>query len=622
MILIKSDITKKMMAVIAFICIIISLIIISITPSAKIYEISIYDVYPWYFWFFIMAAIIIGQLIIFIDVFYDSSENTNKVWLLGVLAIIIPIIIIRALPFIRGYPTYGLGDHLTHVGMIKDILKFGTILKDTFYPNIHFLTANLLLVSNWGILNGATFIPFYFFLLSPISLYLFFKTIFKKKNEMKLALIFSSAVLFFGSYSSYLAPYYQSLLLVPIISYLYFKRGAIKESKAISLLFIIMLVSFTFYHPINLLLFTLVFLFSAISFYLYKNINIIKLINSPEKRLKETSLHVFFFSSLLFFIWYFSFSSIIRYFNRIIVSTFYGTGKYESPFETQTTALATFSPKLFDIIKMAFYNYGLLVIIGLLSICSLIFIFIMLRRNKQTFQLRGHILYSILTIIFLYGLIALAFFTNLIVGWSRFMIWATIFSIIPITFSFYSLFFDSKHHSPRTRPMKKISVTITICIIIASLTFLSISTSYHSPITGDANLHVTKMDWVGMEWTNEYSNKNTIIDQLGINQARFLSAIYGEKGYRSIIIKRLNYAMPPDHFSYNDNTSLGEYYNETRYIMITHLARIRYPTSYPDYKELWRFTPSDFNQLQSDNTVIRLYDNGGFESYLVKSIKI
>ncbi|MBE3089004.1 MAG: hypothetical protein IMZ41_01860 [Actinobacteria bacterium] len=618
--LIKSDITKKMMAIIAFTCIIISLIIIIITPPANIYEISIYNVYPWYFWFLITAAIFIGQLIIFIDVFYDSPENKNKVWLLGATTIIIPIIIVLTLPVIRGYPTYGFGDHLTHIGIIKDIIQFGNIPQDNFYPNLHILTASLLLVSNWGILDSANFIPIFFFILSPISIYLFFRIIFNKRNEMKLALIFTSTFLFFEGNSIYLAPYYQSFLLMPIILYLYFRRGTTKDTILFSLLFIIMLVSYTFYHPINLLLLTLVFLFFAVTFYLYPKINIIKLTESPEKRLKETSLNVIFFASLLFFIWYFSFSTIIKYFNKVFVSTF--SGIYESPFQSEVNSLSTYSPSLFDIIKITFYTYGLLAIVGLSVIFSLVYIFIKWKRNKQTFQLRFFTLSSMVSLIFFFGLIACSIFTDLIVGWDRFMLWATMFSIILITFSFYSLLSDSKQHNLLTIPFKKIGRTITVIIIIVSLTSLSILTVYPSPITGNTNLQVTKTDWMGTEWIFENSNKKTIIDQLGISQSRFLTAIYGEKEYKLIIIKRLGYTNPPDHFSYNNKTSLGEYYNESRYMIINHLARIRYPESYPDYKELWRFTPHDFDQLQNDNTVIRLYDNGGFESYLVKLSKI
>ena len=609
--LVKSENLSKIMALFAFFCIIISLIIIIFTPQANIYEISIYNAYPWYFWLFIITSIIIGQLIIFIDVFYSLAQN--RVWLLGAISILIPIAVVLLLPIIRGYPTYGFGDHLTHIGIIKDILQFGNIAQDNFYPNIHILSASVFLVSDWGIFHTANFIPLFFFLLSPVSMYIFFRMIFNKKKKMKLALIFTSAFLFFGGNCIYLAPYYQSFLLIPIIFYLYFKRDIKKDTVVFSLLFIIMLVGFTFYHPINLMLLIFVFLFFAISFNIYKKNNSLSLNKSSENKLKEKSLNIIFFSSLLFLIWYFSFSAVIKYFHKIFSSLVYGT--YESHFDLQATYLSTYAITLFDIIKILFYTYGSLIVIGLLLIFALFYMYINSKRKKQTFRLKIYLLYSILSIVVFFGLITSSIFADFIVGWNRFFLWATIFSIILITFSFYSLLSDYKHYNLHNITSKKNSKTVTMCIIFVILTFLSISTFYPSPITGSANLQVTKMDWIGTEWINENSYKKTMIDQLGISQSRFYSAIYGLKDYPV----NYRFEQPPDHFGYQNNTSLGEYYQNDRYIIITHLAKIRYPESYPDYSELWRFTPDDFNQLQNDNKVIKFYSNGGLESYLVKS---
>jgi hypothetical protein len=158
--------------------------------------------------------------------------------------------------------------------------------------------------------------------------------------------------------------------------------------------------------------------------------------------------------------------------------------------------------------------------------------------------------------------------------------------------------------------------------MLLSLTFLSTFTFHPSLVNGFVNEQVTNMDWEGTEWFKEHSNKQILIDELGISLWRYYYAIYGPKEYNLIMPVGYIYKQPPDHFNYLNKTFLGEYYNESKYIIITHLAKIRYPESYPDYKRLWRFTPDDFNQLESDETVFRLYDNGGFEAYFVKSIRI
>jgi hypothetical protein len=607
----KLEKVKKILAIIAFSLLIIALIIVLKTPPASIYEISIYNAYPWYLWFLILSTIIIGELIVFIEILSDSSEKKYKTWNPGLIAIFIPIIIILILPIIRGYPTYGFGDHLTHIGEIKDILKFGSIGKNNFYPNLHIYTANSILVTG-SFINIINLISRYFFFFIPISIYLFYKIVFNNKDEMKFALIFASSFLFFGSLCRYLAPYDQSFLITPIILYLYFKRGNQKNTTSFSILFMIFVISYTFYHPLNLLMLILVFLFLTIIFYLYRKINFLKVSEVPEKKLKEKSLNIVLFSIFLFLIWYFSFSFIVGSFLRVFSSIFYGAG--ESLFEIQTSAVVSYSPKLIDTFRILMLNYGSLLIIGLLSVLSLFYIFIKWQRNKKNFDLRFCFLLSVITFLFFGLLLTGAIFSDLLVDWNRFMIWETIFSIILVTIAFYSFFINSKNRKIVKKPFKKIIATITVCIALISLTFLSIFTFYPSPLISDANLQVTNMDWNGAEWIMQHSNEKIKIDQLGISLWRFYNAINGIKNYPIDYI----FEPPPDHFNYQNNNTLGEYYNNNRYIIISHLAKIRYPESYPNYKELWRFTPDDFNLLQSDYNVNRFFDNKGFEAYFIK----
>jgi len=614
----KWDLDSNVMAIIAFICIILSLLIITFTPPAAYYEISIYNGYSWYFWFFILTSIFLGQLIILKDVYYKTSQKKYKDWLLGIIIILIPMVIFLFLPIIRGYPTYGFGDHLTHIGEVKDILQDGHIAKNNFYPNLHILTAGLTWMTGTNIISIANFLSRFFFFFSPISIYLLYLIIFKNKDEMKFALILASTFLFFGSFCKYIAPYNQSLLLVPIILFLYLKRGNVQNNLNFSILFVIIIISYTFYHPLNILFLILIFLFFTITFYLYPKINGINIIEDSEKKLKEKSTNIVLFSVLLFFVWYFSFSSIIGSFYKVFSSIFYGAG--ESFFQSQATALNTYSPTLYDTIKTIVYTYGTLLIVFLLSFFSLIYIFVLWRRNMPSFRLRYFLVFSGVSFFVFSGLLVAAFFVDFIVGWNRFFVWVLIFSIILITLAINFLLSNSKRGFNHIRSITKFVTIVFVCIFLISLTFLSTFTFYNSPLTGDANLQVTYMDWVGVEWITDNKNKQIVIEELGISHWRFSNAIYGvnestlmESESISNIIKPI-----PDHFSYHNKSTLGEYYNESTYMIITRLARIRYPEAYPNYKELWRFTPQDFNQLQGDNSVNRVFDNGDFEAYLIR----
>jgi len=54
-----------------------------------------------------------------------------------------------------------------------------------------------------------------------------------------------------------------------------------------------------------------------------------------------------------------------------------------------------------------------------------------------------------------------------------------------------------------------------------------------------------------------------------------------------------------------------------RYLVISKAGRDRYPTLYPNHYEWWKFTPTDFHKLEEDRTVLRIYDDGEFDTYFV-----
>ena len=612
------NLIDKYLTTLSFLFIIFSLLIILIAPSATSYEISIYQVYPWYFWLFILTSIFLGQLIIFKEIFNDTLTNQNNHnWLLGIISILIPIIILLLLPVMRGYPTYNTGDHFYQIGEIKDILQYKNIGQDVFYPNLHILTASLILVTGDGLINFVNIIPRFFFFVLFITLFLFYRSTFKNDKEIKFAFLISSSFLFFGMWFMDLFPFYQSLSLMPMIMYLYFKRDTLNNSTSYSILFLILVTSFIFYHPLNSLLLILVFLILAIILYLPKKIMEIKIMDTPGDVLKTKSINIVFFSVLLFFIWYLSFSSIIGYFNKVFQSIFFGT--YESIFQKQVAIYYSYSPSLLDTIRVIVYTYGAYFLISFISLICLLYFFVQWFRNKKSIELKYFLILSTIIFLFLNILSAGSIFSDFIVDLPRFMTWSTIYSFILITITIFHFYSGLEKNKIRTKCSLKI-ISILLLGLFLSLTYLSIFTFYPSPIIGSGyvNPQVTEMEWKGSEWFNNYINRQITTNEVGITLWRYSYAIYGLKKSQELYPSGEISKPPPDHFGYNNKTSLGESFNDTRYLVITYLGRIRYPESYPNYKNLWRFTPDDFNRLQNDSTVNKLYENGGFETYLVR----
>lgn len=607
--------TIKILSIIALFFLILPLAIIATTPPARGYEISIYDAYPWYFWFFIILTILLGQIIIFKDAFSVQSDTHKRLWILGLVVIILPIIILLLLPYFRGYPIYNRYDTLYHIGYIRNIMDFGRINQENIYPNLHILIAFITNVCNCNIEDIVNFFPLFFFFIFPISLYIFYRTIFDNQRQILLALIFISSFLLFGSFSIYLAQYLQSFFLLPLILFLFFKIERRQNILFFFVLLFILIFSITIFHPLNSLLLILCFFIFLAVLYFYEKINRKNKSEKSNKINKQRIMYIILFSIVIYIAWYFSYSWIIKDFYKIFLSIL--VGGTTSFFKTQLDILGSHNVNILDLIKMAIYIYGKYLIIGFLSFISIIYIFIHRFRNKEKKLIS--ILYSFSVLCFLlFGVLAAgAFFTNFIVNWDRFMHWAVFFSFILISLVFSVLLSNSKFVHISIKKSRIVFKSIIMFIILIFLVFLSVFTFFLSPNVLHENIQVTYTEWVGSKWFFDYRNEQFLIDQLGIPLITFSNAISGiQKNIYNI--PDID-SVPVNHFGFTTNSTLNEIYKDNKYLIITQLGKIYYPSLYLNYREYWRFTENDFSMLLNDSSVTKVYSNSGFDVLLINS---
>lgn len=605
----------KILTLIAFMFIILVLVIIALTPNASSYEISIYDVYPWYFWGLLISSMSIGQVIILKNYFIKTDDRENRFWYMGLFVVLTSIIILLFLTYIRGYPTYGRGDHLTHIGIVKDIIKTGYFDQTNFYPNLHILTASFSEISGSGIVSTANFLSRFFFFISPISMYLFFRIIFRNKNEMKIALVIASSFLFFAYQCIYLAQSPLSFLFLPFILYLYFRRGIAKDSIAFSFIFVIFITGYNFYHPLNTLFLIIIFVFLAFSLYIYPKINGIFKIKGSRNLITKKSVSAILLTSIIFLTWYFSFSSIIGGFRRVFTTILLGSSG--SFFEAQAAVVSSYAPGIIDIIEVVFYKYGQAIIVGFVTTLCLIYAFMRWLKNRKNYRVRFIFIASSIGFLAFYALALSAFFMDFIVGWGRFYRWGVFLSLIIISIIFYQIATESNERKISLKFFKKSYKTVMMSFLLILLLILTTFSLYDSPNMKEPNGQVTYMEYEGMKWFFTHRDINNQIVELGISQQRFFDAIKGLMENRKMI--RHDNTTPPDHFGYYKSNKFGNYYNENRYVIITYLGRILYPEMYPNYKQFWRFTSDDFKKLNNDNSVNLIYSNQGFETYFTRS---
>lgn len=605
---------NKIIAIFSYLFFIPVLFIIATTPAASGYEISIYDAYPLFFWLILLVTIFLGQIIIFKDACSVQTDKPKRLWIVGFSIIIFSVTILLLLPFFRGYSTFGRGDHLFHLGVVKNIIDSGHIEQQNFYPNLHILTTSLVLICKCGVIDMANFLPRVFFFIFPVSLYIFYKSIFKNRKEIVFALLLCSSFLFFGSAGNYLAQYNLLFFLLPLILFLFFSIMMKQIIFGFSLLFIIFISSFIVYHPLSSLLLIFVFLILGLILYYDKKFSLKNIDVISNKFCLKKVRDLILISVVIFIAWYFTFSSILLFYKELFFSIFYEVGT--SPFSTQLSQVGQYTIMIFDMIKIGFYTYGNYLIIILLSFFSILYMLIRKYRNKQNKKITTLYLFSVLCFLFFGILSAGAFFSDFIVGWGRFIQWSIFFSFILISLVFSGILLPNKTFvHTYIKKSSKLIASLIICIILISIVFLSIFTFFYAPNRLAPNQQVTNMELTGTRWFFDYRNDQYEIETLGYTLARFSQFIYGSRN--NIDNARYNnYITIPDHFSYNSSETLGTFYNDNRYLIITRFGKNFYPEIYPNYSQYWRFKQNDFDKLSNDYTLMKMYSNGDFDLFL------
>lgn len=600
----NSERILKVTSIIAFSFIMLSIaVIIKTSPSAG-YEISIYEIYPWYFWAFIIASIFLGQMVLLIWVF--SPEINNNYWVIGFLGILITNTVLVFMPFIRGYTTYGRGDVLTHIGIIKDILNTASIGTNNFYPLDHILTANLSYITDISVEKAVNIIPPIFSLFYIISIYFLLREILKEKREIILVLVFAS-ILLFSSENLMFAPSVQSFFFLPFVFYIYFRSRSAKNPWKFNLILVILLFFIVFFHPITTLFFILILLILEFCLFAHKKFDKTSELHNIFNR---SSLNVTFISFTTFFIWYFSFTAITKSFKRVTNSLFQESGTSQA--ETYTELISRTQINFYDFTKLALNNYGQLIILSFLSLFFSLYILNKLWKKTENTELNFyHFFFSCGSIAFIFISI-IFFFNDFIIGFGRISEYIFFFSSLFVGLSYYFLLNTFKF------PLYKQSFkSVSLCVILIALLYFSTFNLYFSPAIKLSNQQVGQMEIRGMNWFFTHRNEEMRTLELGNSQSSFYSAIYGFSVPRENLWLE-KYSIPVDHFDYLTNESLGNYYTEPRYFVLPILGRMFYQEIYPEYEELWRFTPNDFDRLEDDSSVLNIYNNGNLDIYYIE----
>jgi hypothetical protein len=591
----------KILSITSFFLILVVLIIILHVDPASSYEFSIYDAYPWYFWVLILSVMMCGQVVMIGSAITQTKKNF---WLFGFYAILISNAILLFMPMIRGYYIYGNGDPLTHVGLMKDILQTSSILAN-HYPIDHLLGVIILLFSGLSLTNVIFFIPPFFSFFFLFSLYFVGKSIFKNKIELIIFLILSPIIMI-GILGLMFTPNAQAFSLIPLVLYLAFRMYNNRNTNKYHFLLILIGCLLVFYHPLVAIIVILILCIMQIMQYILEKYE--------KKILKKVNyIYAALIMLIVFSVWS-TYISLLIWAMEPFAARIFGNEHIESEFQENVNLVSQVNVDPIYILKLIFNIYGQSILLGILSLLciGLILKSFKNQRTKLNFYNGISVLgYSVFFMLSIGMVISASRF-----GFVRIYNFATIFSLLLIPMGLYLFFYINQNEKTLSR--KTIIKMLSIFFIIFCVSYFSIFNLYASPIIKAPNLQVSKSDYIGMTTFFTYRNESLPILELGMVSFRFSDAIYGFSARRSSNING-DYMIAPDHFGYQDDTLSRKFYENEKYLLLNDLGKEWQPNMIPEFENKWSFRPEDFEQLQYDSKIQRIYSNKNLDVYIVSA---
>ena len=592
----------KIISIINFFLILFVLAIVLNVGPASSYEFSIYDAYPTIFWALFLAAIICGQVIIILSAI---SQSRRDYWLFGLGAILILNAVLLFMPIIRGYYFSDDADILTHVGYMQDILRTSSF-GGNHYPINHILGVIVHLVSGLSLPAITLIIPPVFSFFFLLSIYFVGKTIFQNKFEL-LILVILSSILTFGNGQIFFAPNSQAFFLIPLIIFLAFKMYQNVNNKQYNFLLLLISCFIVFYHPLVSVMVIFILCLMQIMHYVLEKYG-----NVSVKKVNYT--YTIFFIVMVFSMWSTYLSEAVRI-SESIFSRILGNEQTMSELQNKVDLVSQVNIDPFYLFKLIMNVYGPSILLGILSVFCIGLILKAIKNQKTTMNfyvgisITGYIVLAMLSIAI--------FLTINNFGFRRIYHVATLFSLLLIPIGIYLFIYSNAKEKSLTG--KKIIKLFGVIFLFGCITYFSIFNVYYAPVTKVINTQVPKNEYIGMNTFFSIRNESLSILEFGPTSYRFYDAIYGQTAKRSNIyyFDEVEKMTPPDHFGYQNETLSGNFYSNSRYILLNYEGRGFYQNLYPEFENKWRFSVKDFERLKYDSQIQQVYSNGDLEIFML-----
>jgi hypothetical protein len=592
-----------------------ALTVVVTSGHAQGYEASIYKAYPSYFWLFLLLAYVLGLSILIRHAFI---EKESKWWLAGLAVVLLSSSILLLLPFFRGYVALGYMDPLYSLGFIKDIEltgHFGAARQagENFYPALHILVASLDYVTGLKAEQVVQLIPALFFAFYVVSVYLLSREVVKQRGPALLMAALASLPLYTSTGNESFAfpiPRMETFLLLPFVLYLFVKARKGK-SIAFAVPLVLLLLALPAFHPGDGGPFIIgVLLTLGLASRLYDGLRRWRMKQNTVVRseLWENVANPVLILCTTWFIWFSAFGMFdvsVRSWGDWLIR---GVSRSEASITLDVLSRA--QVPIQDIILLTIKRHGHQIAFFLVSAM------IAAGVGRTLLSSRGKTDPNLVVLSALFVVTALAtvfsFLAGTMVGFTRFIVYGVFAAALLNGYGLYKLL--------EGRRNKAVAALAMVFLLI--LVGQGIANVYPSPFVAQANAQVTRADREGMKWLLAYQDEDLFVEQVAFTQLANAVSIGGYKVRpRNLRDWEEVNRTTPDHFGYRENDTFGASYEDDRYFVSHALSRVIYTETIPEYTAGWRWTPDDFARLESDVTVSRLYDSGGFEVFYVEGRK-
>jgi len=600
----KKEKMLKLLLLSSIISLILSIIHLIFSNPAHSYELNIYSQFPIYFWVLLLFSLFSACIVVF------YSKNSNKIHYGLVLIVFIHLLII-ALPIFRGYFIEGRADLQTHIGTVKEIQFLAQVPESLFYPAVHLLAVIQLEILDLSISPihpislSFQFIKIFIYLIYAMSLYLLGKMVFKDSNKPIKFFVILGLPLIYGFSSIFNNPNGFAFFFLPLTFYLFFKSAYVESHRcSYAILFVIIMTFVIISHPVS----SMFFIIFTILYFLIKHFKY----NIPSFKSKiRTDVHsikyVFISVCAIWYYWVFLDPRIQGGFRRTVESLFYGND-VNPALAQQTEAIAMYDVRILDILQILIFRYGHMLIYGILAFIFFLWMvkYYIKSRNETNLDLSIKRYFPFFTVClgfsFIFVLIAMGMH---FLRYTRYFKWVTLFSFFILGLGM------TKFISNKKKYLKIFLVFILIMMLI------SVFSIHRSPLSRHANYVVTQQEYEGSKHFFDNAQTNVSTWEFGTSSRRMAHMHYGRYSVPENI-RNIESEPMPDSFGYDDYQYVGE--NFTGYIIHTEMTRMLFEEVFEEYEEHWFFDDEDYNRLNEDPSVQRLYDNGHYKVYEVSEI--